>query len=204
MQHLSVFFSPALRSAAGALSYKKTLNIQNIWKIFFEFLEKENTKKIMKLLSLFLISGNAKITSDKGALSVSHRNTGQSKLPILKPKKTDNVPDFIIMGVNKCGTTAASFFLSNHPELQKAAGEPNFFNLDENYKRGFKWYSQQFPDAQKGLKTYEKTPSYYKSVDAQKRIKSANKHIKLVNVGKSTFFEIFQEIFGKKSDFLIY
>lgn len=138
----------------------------------------------MKLSNLLLISSaNAKVTSEKGSLSVSHRNTVESKLPVTKPSSTDNVPDFIIMGVNKCGTTAASFFLSNHPELQKAQGEPNFFNMDANYKKGYKWYSNQFPKSQNGLKTYEKTPSYYKSIDAQKRVKAANKNIKLVNVG---------------------
>lgn len=137
----------------------------------------------MKLSNLLLISAaNAKVTSEKGSLSVSHRNTVDSKLPVTKPSSTDNVPDFIIMGVNKCGTTAASFFLSNHPELQKAQGEPNFFNMDANYKKGYKWYSNQFPKSQDGLKTYEKTPSYYKSIDAQKRVKAANKNIKLVNV----------------------
>ena len=88
------------------------------------------------------------------------------------------------MGVNKCGTSAASFFLSNHPEVQKAKGETNFFNDDRNYEKGYSWYSQQFPEPQEGIKMYEKTPSYYKSSEAPKRVKIGNKDIKLINVGK--------------------
>ena len=138
----------------------------------------------MKICNLLIIgAANATITSEKGSLSVSHRDTVLSELPVTDPSSTDNVPDFIIMGVNKCGTTAASFFLSNHPELQKAQGEPNFFNLDNNYKKGFTWYSNQFANLTTGLKAFEKTPGYYKSLDAPKRIKSANKNIKLINVG---------------------
>jgi len=137
----------------------------------------------MKISNLLVISAaNAKVTSDKGSLSVSHRITTGSTLPVTFPSSEDHVPDFIIMGVNKCGTSAASLFLSNHPEVQKAVGEPNFFNMDSNYKRGFSWYSKQLPKAVEGLQTYEKTPSYYKSVEAQKRVKAANKNIKLVNV----------------------
>lgn len=49
-------------------------------------------------------------------------------------------------------------------------------------KKGFKWYSSLFPNATKDKKTYEKTPSYYKSKVAQKRIKAADPNIKLVNV----------------------
>ena len=38
----------------------------------------------------------------------------RSELPLEKPGKDDTMPDFIINGVNKCGTTAASFFLEKH------------------------------------------------------------------------------------------
>ena len=111
------------------------------------------------------------------------RNT-LSQVPLQKPGPNDHVPDFVIMGVNKCGTSAASFFLSNHPEVKKAKGETNFFNDDRNYEKGYSWYSQQFPEPQEGIKMYEKTPSYYKSSEAPKRVKMGNKDIKLINVGK--------------------
>ena len=139
----------------------------------------------MRILSLFLLQTSlAKVAKEKGVLSISHRGRLSEFFPVQQPTDTDNIPDFIIMGVNKCGTTAASFFLSNHPEVQKARGEPNFFNLDSNYEKGFEWYSAQFPPAKPGVKTYEKTPGYYKSIKTQRRIKAANKNIKLVNVGR--------------------
>ena len=96
----------------------------------------------------------------------------------------DQIPDFIITGVNKCGTSAAARFLFNHPDLDRALGEPNFFNIDENYNKGLEWYKSQFPKKSKNKKIiFEKTPSYYKSPIVQKRIKSMNPNIKLINIG---------------------
>lgn len=140
--------------------------------------------KIWAALGLITEShvSEAKRASGKGRLAVSHRNMFRSELPLEKPGKADTMPDFIINGVNKCGTTAASFFLEKHSKLQKAHVETNFFNTDDNYSRGFGWYSEQFPEPQEGKLMYEKTPAYYKSHVAPERIKFAKPDIKLITV----------------------
>lgn len=138
----------------------------------------------MKILPSLIVAScvHGKYTGDKGLLSVSHRNMFTSELPITFPSEDDDVPDFIINGVNKCGTTAASFFLEKHSELQKAFFETNFFNTDGMYEKGFSWYSQQFPTREEGKKMYEKTPAYYKSHVAPERIKAMNEDVQLITV----------------------
>lgn len=133
--------------------------------------------------SLFIISCvQGKATGEKGRLSVSHRNMFQSDLPVIVPTENEHMPDFIINGVNKCGTTAASFFLGKHTGLQRANLETNFFNTDDMYSKGFEWYVEQFPEPIEGKKMYEKTPAYYKSHVAPLRIKAAKEDIQLVTV----------------------
>ncbi len=58
------------------------------------------------------------------------------------------LPDFLIIGAMKCGTS------SLHDQLSRRSGlfmstpkEPNFFSDDEQFERGLEWYSSLFGDA---------------------------------------------------------
>lgn len=125
----------------------------------------------------------------------THRdNYQETAITMFSPEIGDIVPDFIITGVNKCGTSAASRFLFNHPDLSKAHGEPNFFNIDKNYERGFSWYSSQFKKSKNGTLQFEKTPTYYKSINGQKRMHKMNPNMKMVTVGIQ--IELFRSIFN--------
>ncbi|WP_445666638.1 sulfotransferase [Fodinibius sp. AD559] len=61
------------------------------------------------------------------------------------------IPDFIIAGAMKCGTTSLHYILSKHPQIFIPDEEINFFDLDEfdqhkdfiMYKNG-KWYYPNF------------------------------------------------------------
>ncbi|CAG5109557.1 Oidioi.mRNA.OKI2018_I69.chr2.g4077.t1.cds [Oikopleura dioica] len=100
------------------------------------------------------------------------------------PKDDPRLPKFIVVGVMKCGTGATQHFLHNHPDLQQAKQETYFFNNDHKYlELGYDWYLNlyRFP-THDGQMNYEKTPTYYKSVRAQPRIKAMNETVKLVNI----------------------
>lgn len=57
------------------------------------------------------------------------------------------LPNLIIIGAAKCGTTALYHYLSHHPEVFMARQkELRFFN-DENWGRGTAWYESWFADA---------------------------------------------------------
>lgn len=59
------------------------------------------------------------------------------------------LPDFLIIGAAKSGTTTLYEYLCRHPQIfMSTPKEPEFFARDENYARGIKWYSSLFNNAQ--------------------------------------------------------
>ena len=98
------------------------------------------------------------------------------------------LPDFIIIGVGRGGTTSCFHYLSQHPSIIGSAyDEIGFF--DENYHLGINWYRSMFPT--KFLKkkivnkygkclTYDVTPSYIRKPWVARRIKELFPEIKLI------------------------
>src|SRR5687768_12473294 len=84
-----------------------------------------------------------------------------------------NIPDFIIVGAQKAGTTSLHYYLKQHPKLVGSSPkEVRFFNADYNYQKGKNWYSKAFRDAKNPFKKglyFEATPMYmYSSVAAER------------------------------------
>jgi hypothetical protein len=54
------------------------------------------------------------------------------------------LPDYIIAGAQKCGTTSLWAYLNEHPAVEPAISkEMHFFDI--NYQRGAAWYRMHFP-----------------------------------------------------------
>ena len=77
------------------------------------------------------------------------------------------LPDFLIIGAMKCGTSTLQAQLAAQPGIfMTTPKEPNFFSDDPIYARGMAWYEALFDDAQPGdLKGeasthYTKLPTY--------------------------------------------
>uniref|UniRef100_A0A1A8S227 Sulfotransferase n=1 Tax=Nothobranchius rachovii TaxID=451742 RepID=A0A1A8S227_9TELE len=90
------------------------------------------------------------------------------------------LPQAIIIGVKKGGTRALLEALRVHPDVRAVGNEPHFF--DRNYERGLDWYRDLMPSTLEGQITMEKTPSYFVTNHAPKRIHSMAKDIKLIIV----------------------
>ncbi len=97
-----------------------------------------------------------------------------------------SLPDFLIIGSMKCGTSTLQSQLEAQPGIfMTTPKEPNFFSDDRNYAKGFGWYSSLFSDANSGdLKGeasthYTKLPTYPKTLD---RMKAVLKNPKLVYI----------------------
>lgn len=73
---------------------------------------------------------------------------------------TRRLPDFLIIGAQKCGTTWLRELLREHPDLFLPPNEVQFFNQEKNYARGVGWYADHFADAAPGQLVGEKTPNY--------------------------------------------
>jgi hypothetical protein len=89
------------------------------------------------------------------------------------------LPDFIIIGAQKSGTTSLHSYLVQHPDIVSSfRKEVHFFDggLDpeiDNYRHGEAWYRAQFPIVPKGAgyrKTFEASPLYIFNPPAPARI----------------------------------
>lgn len=70
------------------------------------------------------------------------------------------LPDFLIIGAQKSGTTWLADQLSLHPRIFMAPDEIHYFDKAQNFARGLAWYAKHFENAGEGQLTAEKTPDY--------------------------------------------
>lgn len=89
-------------------------------------------------------------------------------------------PQAIIIGVKKGGTRALLEFLRVHPDVRAVGAEPHFF--DRFYDKGLEWYRSLMPRTLEGQITMEKTPSYFITKEAPRRVFSMDRHTKLIVV----------------------
>ncbi|MEV1288072.1 sulfotransferase [Micromonospora sp. NPDC049679] len=69
------------------------------------------------------------------------------------------LPDFLVIGGQRCGTTSLHHYLADHPQVRVASGkELQFFSL--HYGRGQRWYRGHFPSAVPGRRSFEASPYY--------------------------------------------
>ncbi len=59
---------------------------------------------------------------------------------------TGMLPDYLIIGGQKCGTTSLYHYLTAHPDIRPATvREIGFFNTYERFSKGLAWYRSHFP-----------------------------------------------------------
>lgn len=82
------------------------------------------------------------------------------------------LPDFVIIGAMKCGTSTLHAQLAAQPQFfMSEPKEPNFFSNDEIYAKGERWYRGLFADAPEGAirgessTHYTKLPTYPQTID---------------------------------------
>lgn len=99
------------------------------------------------------------------------------------------LPDFLIIGGERCGTSSLYYYLTEHPGITSASMKETHF-FDENFAEGLAWYRAQFPSSvykqyvNKVLKqsflTGEGTPYYLLYPHAPKRTFELVPEIKLI------------------------
>jgi len=64
-------------------------------------------------------------------------------------RKKGVLPNLVVIGGMKCGTSSLHSYLRQHPQISMSAEkELDFFIEDRHWKRGAGWYASQFPDNQ--------------------------------------------------------
>ena len=78
------------------------------------------------------------------------------------------LPDFLLIGAMKCGTTSLYHYLRDHPQIfMPTIKAPEFFAEESNWGRGIAWYRRQFEGVGPGViaigeasNVYTKYPRY--------------------------------------------
>lgn len=91
------------------------------------------------------------------------------------------LPDFIIIGTQKGGTTFLFELLSIHPHVRPSfRKEIEYFDI--NFKNGIDWYKSQFPIKKSNIITGESTPHYMSHPHVPKRISEVIPHAKIITI----------------------
>ena len=122
-----------------------------------------------------------KSLKDAAQSSVRFYRTATSPLRLM--------PDFIIIGTQRGGTTSLYHYLSNHPQIAPASmKEVHFF--DHNFQKGMAWYRAQFPSmiekylarsgGQQTFVTGEASPYYLFHPHVPGRVAKSVPNVKLI------------------------
>ncbi|MHA1203285.1 MAG: sulfotransferase family protein [Candidatus Heimdallarchaeaceae archaeon] len=88
--------------------------------------------------------------------------------------------DFIMVGTMKSGTSSLAFQLAQNPDICIPLDEMHYFNNEENYEKGEKWYASNFKECSNKSIIGEKTPTYSYLDKVPYRIFEYNPDIKLI------------------------
>lgn len=102
-------------------------------------------------------------------------------------RSQDTLPDFIILGAMKCGTSTMAAQLGAQPGLfMTDPKEPNFFSDDPVFARGMGWYQNLFadaaPDDLKGEASthYTKLPTYPETLARMSQVLTAPRLVYMI------------------------
>ncbi len=88
------------------------------------------------------------------------------------------LPDFVIAGAMRCGTTSLFRYLGAHPEIFMAPKELGYFT--EHFAEGTEWYRNHFSAAHDGQRLGEATADYFARNSAMQRIAESAPDAKLI------------------------
>jgi len=89
------------------------------------------------------------------------------------------LPNFLVIGAGKSGTTSLAAYLDAHPEVFMAhQKEVRFF--DRYWHEGLDWYAAKFAAAEGKSAVGEASPSYLQSLEAPARVAQALPGVRLI------------------------
>lgn len=118
-----------------------------------------------------------------------------------------SLPDFMIIGVSRCGTSSLFKNLCRHADIQAPMKkEIHFFDNNSFYRKGLGWYSSKFPDRLPGRLLFEATPNYFSHQQAPARIKLDLPWMKMILMFRDPVarawsnYCVFRELFQSPDD----
>src|SRR5215210_7255111 len=81
-------------------------------------------------------------------------------------RQAGRLPDFLVIGAMKAGTTTLYNHLRGHPDIfMTSYKEPEFFVAEKTWGRGTAWYQRLFADAPDAARLGEASTSYSKCTE---------------------------------------
>jgi Sulfotransferase domain len=102
------------------------------------------------------------------------------------PFRSGPLPNFIIIGVDKAGTTSLFYNLAEHPQIVPPVLFPHWEGGKEihyfsyHYCRGLDWYRSNFPELAPGQITGEASGTYLSRAAAPERMHAVLPDVKLI------------------------
>jgi hypothetical protein len=99
----------------------------------------------------------------------------------MKLSNLERMPDFIIVGAQKCGTSTLYAALKKHPDIfMSTPKELNYFQDTKNYEKGIVWYSSFFKDCPTECIAGESSPEYFHNAHVASRLADTLPKSKLI------------------------
>ncbi|MEM8946034.1 MAG: sulfotransferase domain-containing protein [Planctomycetota bacterium] len=99
---------------------------------------------------------------------------------------SNRLPDFLIVGAMKSGTTTLYEHLDSNPNVfMSTPKEPNYFSIDDIYEKGIHWYASLFASAKPDQVCGEASPSYSRFprfADTTTRIAQTLPEVKIIYI----------------------
>lgn len=108
-----------------------------------------------------------------------------------------SLPDFIILGAQKAGTTSLAAWLHGHPQTW-IAPEKEVHYFDLQYQRGIDWYGSRFSAAPNSVKCGEATPYYLFHPDCAQRMAESLPTTKFIAILRDPVERAFSGYFHAK------
>lgn len=101
--------------------------------------------------------------------------------PERSPAAVGNLPNFLVIGAPRCGTSSLARYLRGHPEVFLATPKELHF-FDREYERGLGWYCEHFAGVDGETAVGEASPSYLYRAEAVERMAAAVPSARLIAV----------------------
>ncbi len=117
--------------------------------------------------------------------AVARASTDASSVAEPSVESGGTLPDFVVIGAMRCGTSQFYGLLTQHPHIQKAAAkELHYFDRPERFDKGIEWYRKCFPapqwkDERRSI-TGEATPKYLADPMVPERMAQAVPKVRLI------------------------
>jgi hypothetical protein len=98
----------------------------------------------------------------------SSRAWARAAVPDGLPGAPGALPEFVIIGAQRSGTTSLYRHLADHPDVRVATGKELQF-LSLHHGRGVRWYRAHFPVRPPSVRSFEASPYYLFHPDAPGR-----------------------------------